>query len=41
MLFFTPESTTVSELVRRNFDGTASRVYHETYFKTMLNKEEK
>lgn len=41
MLLFTPESTPVPELVRRNFDGIESRVYHETYFKTMLNKEEK
>jgi len=41
MLLFTPEPTPASELVRRNFDGTESCVYHETYFKTMLNKEEK
>jgi len=41
MLLFTPGPTPASKLVRRNFDGTVSRVYNETYFKTMLNKEEK
>ena len=41
MLLFTPEPTQASELARRNFDGIESRVYHETYLKTMWNKEEK
>ncbi len=41
MLLFTPETASALELSRRNLDGTESRVYHETYFKTMLNKEEK
>jgi aspartate aminotransferase-like enzyme len=33
----------LAKLGRRKFDGTASRVFNETYFKTMLNtsKEEK
>ena len=31
----------LAKLGRRDFDGTASRVYNETYFKTMLSKEEK
>lgn len=33
----------LAKLGRREFDGTASRVFNETYFKTMLNmnKEEK
>jgi len=41
MLLFTTESTPASEFVHRNFDGTENCVYHKTYFKTMLNKEEK
>ncbi len=41
MLLFTLKPTQASELSGRNFDGTESRVYHESYFKTMLNKEEK
>ena len=41
MLLFTPEPTPALELARRNFDGIESCVYHETYFKKMLNKEEK
>ena len=41
ILLFTPGPTPVPELVRRNFDGKVSRVYNETYFKIMLNKEEK
>jgi len=41
MLLFAPELTPVSEFALRNFGGTESRVCHETYFKTMLNKEEK
>jgi aspartate aminotransferase-like enzyme len=32
---------TLAKLGRRDFDGTASRVFHEEYFKTMLKKEEK
>ncbi len=31
----------LAKLGRRDFDGTASRVFNETYFKTMLSKEEK
>jgi aspartate aminotransferase-like enzyme len=31
----------LAKLGRREFDGTASRVFNETYFKTMLSKEEK
>lgn len=31
----------LAKLGRREFDGTASRVFNETYFKTMLTKEEK
>jgi aspartate aminotransferase-like enzyme len=31
----------LAKLGRRDFDGTASRVFHEEYFKTMLKKEEK
>jgi len=41
MLLFTTEPTLASELTRRNFDGIESCVCPETYFKTMLNKEEK
>ena len=41
MLLFTLEPTPASGLARRNFDGIESCVCHETYFKTMLNKEEK
>jgi len=41
MLLFTLELTQASEFSARNLDGTESRVYYETYFKTMLNKEEK
>ena len=31
----------LAKLGRRDFDGTASRVFHEEYFKSVLNKEEK
>lgn len=31
----------LAKLGRRDFDGTASRVFNETYFKTMLSKEVK
>ncbi len=31
----------LAKLGRRDFDGTASRVFNEEYFKTMLKKEEK
>ena len=31
----------LAKLGRRDFDGTASRVFHEEYFKLVLNKEDK
>ena len=31
----------LAKLGRRDFDGTASRVFHEEYFKSILKKEEK
>ena len=31
----------LAKLGRREFDGTASRVFHKEYFKSVLNKEEK
>jgi aspartate aminotransferase-like enzyme len=31
----------LAKLGRRDFDGTASRVFHEEYFKSLLKKEEK
>ncbi len=30
----------LAKMGRREFDGTASRIFNETYFKTMLNKKE-
>lgn len=31
----------LAQIGRRKFDGTASRIFNETYFKTMLNRESK
>ncbi len=31
----------LAKIGRREFDGTASRIFNETYFKTMLNREQK
>ena len=31
----------LAKLGRRDFDGTASRVFNKEYFKTILKKEEK
>jgi hypothetical protein len=31
----------LAKLGRREFDGTASRVFHEVYFKSIVKKEEK
>jgi len=41
MLLFTTEPTSASELAVEILTVIESCVCHETYFKTMLNKEEK